>query len=40
MKKMKNWKHNTKDRKQYGKRNNVKRETPFMVLDERCLKWD
>lgn len=38
MRKTRNWKHNTRDRKQYGKRNTVKYETPFMILDTRYLK--
>ena len=28
------WKHNRKDRHQYGNRNSAKYSTPFMVLDE------
>ena len=32
--KTKNWKHITRNRKQYGKRNTEKYDTPFMVLDE------
>ena len=30
----KSWKHITRNRKQYGKRNTAKYDTPFMVLDE------
>ena len=33
-----NWKHNTKNDKQYGKRNVTKYETPFMYLDTTFLK--
>ena len=36
--KTRNWKHITKNHKQYGNRNTVKYETPFMILDERFLK--
>jgi len=34
MRKTRNWKHNTKDQKQYGKRNTERYDTPFMCLDE------
>lgn len=33
-----NWKHNTKNRKQYGKRNTERYDTPFMRLDEEIFK--
>ena len=38
MRNTRNWKHTTKNEKQYGKRNTVKYETPFMVLDTKYLK--
>ena len=38
MKKTRSWKHNRKDRKQYGKRNVTKYLTPFMTLDEKYLR--
>ena len=38
----KNWKHTTKNRKQYekwgGKRNTERYDTPFMMLDEETFK--
>ena len=37
MRNTKNWKHTTKNSKQYGKRSTVKYETPFMYLDVRYL---
>lgn len=37
MKNPKNWKHTTKYRKAYGKRDTVKYETPFMELDTKYL---
>ena len=37
MRKTNNWKHTTKNTKQYGKRDTVKYETPFMVLDTQYL---
>lgn len=37
MRTTRNWKHTTRNRKQYGKRNEVKYNTPFMVLDENYL---
>lgn len=39
MSKSKSWKDNTKDRnkKRYGKRNNLKYQSPFMYLDTRYL---
>ena len=40
MRKTKNWKHNTKERKQYGKRNLEKYQSDFMVLDEEYLKGE
>ena len=33
-----NWKHTTKNVKQYGKRNTTKYETPFMYLDTNYLR--
>ena len=33
----KNWKHTTKNDKQYGKRNVTRYESPFMTLDEEYL---
>ncbi len=38
MRKTRSWKHNRKDRKQYGNRNVVKYLTPFMILDEKYLR--
>lgn len=35
MRKTKSWKHNTKETKQYGKRNTERYDTPFMMLDEQ-----
>ena len=35
-----NWKHVSKNEKQYGKRNSSKYETPFMSLDENYLEDD
>lgn len=40
VRKTKNWKHATKNRKQYGNRNMERYQTPFMVLDTRYLKAD
>lgn len=40
MRNTKNWKHTTKNNKQYGKRNTIKYETPFMVLDTEYLEDD
>lgn len=37
MRNTRNWKHTTKNRKQYGKRNLYRYMTPFMVLDEEYL---
>lgn len=34
------WKHVKKQRKQYGKRNEERYETPFIELDEIYLKED
>lgn len=34
---VRNWKHITRNEKQYGKRNKVKYESPFMILDEEYL---
>lgn len=34
MRKTRSWKHNGKNRKQYGKRNMAKYMSPFMTLDE------
>lgn len=33
MRKTRSWKHNRKDRHQYGNRNSAKYHTPFMVED-------
>lgn len=38
MRNTRSWKHNRKDRKQYGNRNVEKYLTPFMVLDERYIR--
>jgi hypothetical protein len=38
MRRVRNWKHNTKDPKRYGKRNTEKYDTPFMKLDEEIFK--
>lgn len=35
--KTRSWKHNGKNRKQYGNRNLIKYMSPFMVLDEVYL---
>ena len=37
MRTTRNWKHITKSKKQYGKRNTLKYESPFMVLDTQYL---
>jgi hypothetical protein len=37
MRKTRSWKHNGKDRKQYGNRNEERYNTPFMSLDEEYL---
>ena len=37
MRNTRNWKHTTKNTKQYGERETVKYETPFMTLDETYL---
>ena len=34
MRRSRNWKDNTRNRKAYGKRNTWKYDTPFMLLDE------
>ncbi len=40
MSKSRSWKDNTKERnaKRYGKRNNLKYQTPFMELDTKYLR--
>ena len=38
MRKTRNWKHTTKNKKQYGYHSKRKYKTPFMVLDECYLK--
>lgn len=40
MRNTRNWKHATKQEKQYGKREMEKYETPFMMLDEEYLEDD
>ena len=40
MRRTRNWKHTTHNRKQYGETQTVKYETPFMVLDVAYLKGD
>ena len=34
MRKTRSWKHNTRERKQYGTRSTERYDTPFMLLDE------
>ena len=38
MRRTRNWKHTTKNTKQYGRRETTKYETPFMTLDVTNLK--
>ena len=40
MRKTRNWKHITHNKKQYGTRQTTKYETPFMTLDVYNLKGD
>ncbi len=40
MRKTRSWKHNGKDRKQYGKRDLERYQSDFMTLDEHFLKGE
>lgn len=41
MRNTRNWKHTTRNRKQYGKRNTSRYATPFMELDEAMIEeWE
>ena len=41
MRRTRSWKHNRKDRHQYGNRSNAKYMTPFMELDEKYMEiWE